>query len=230
MRCPNCGGLNKDDAKWCGQCLMRFDRITAGGPASASGPPASISPAVPASPQQARTEALASPAVAPAFGDEEGRALATWKCPVCLTENPLTLDVCSSCGTSLFEAFRAGTSKTAGVRGNPTVAAALSVLPGAGHIYLRRIGDASARLLIAAWWVGTAFAVSGRSPASLMVRVVFWLALVALATISAFDAYRQAEEPKAKPLLSSRLLLYWSLGMLGVLVLGLSVVTFSVQR
>lgn len=216
MRCPNCGGLNKDGAEWCGQCLTRFGP---GIPAAAPAAGPHFGPAAPAAASQAADVAQGS-----------STPSATWQCPVCLAENPLTADVCSSCGTLLFEALRSETSKPAGVKANPTVAAVLSLVPGGGHLYLRRIADAVARLLIALWWAATAFAVSGRNPALFMVRTLFWLAFVALAVICGFDAYRQAEEPEAKPVLSSRLLLYWSLGMLAVLAFGLSIIAFSLQR
>lgn len=240
MRCANCRGLNRDDAKWCSQCLMRFDK-PAGGVLGAEATVIPALPLVPTPQSPAESPPLSYSEVDPAAdrtigavasSAHEGGAgvAATWRCTVCLNENPLTADICSSCGTGFFDVLRSTTSKRLGVKGNPAVAAALSIIPGAGHVYLRRIGEAAARLMIAVWWAGTALAVSGRRPATLMVRVLFWLALVALAAISAFDAYRQADDPDATSTLSSRLLLYWSLGMLVILVFGLTVVTFSAQR
>lgn len=127
----------------------------------------------------------------------------------------------------MFQALRSASARVVGRKGSPGIAAALSVIPGAGQLYLKRGGEAATRLILAAWWLGTAFAIPGGVPASGMVRVLFITAFVALAALSMTDAYRQANDPGVVSVLSARLLLYWSFGMLGLLAAGLVIGTLG---
>lgn len=227
MRCPNCGGLNADNAKWCGQCLVRFDRGAPAGIRSEQGPTSEAPPV--ASPEAADllgelrdlgdTGAAGLPPgqAAPELS-EDSRA---WRCPTCGARNAIAEDRCRECGTGLFEAFRSKLAVSRGVKGSPELAAGLSVVPGLGHLYLRRPAEAALRFILAVWWAGTAWAIPAEPAASLPVRILFIFATVALVGLSMFDAYRQASDLQARPILGGRILLYWSLAMIAILTLGL---------
>lgn len=259
MRCPNCGGLNPDDARWCGQCFIRFDG-TREQSASARTPPSSdiaVNPEEPAETPDsdgsrldidASSELTAlnitgvtwgplpgedplKPAetTAPAPRAVPGGDEATWKCPVCQTVNEITAEQCRTCGRSFWQTLRTQTSRPKAIKGNPVLASLLSLLPGAGHLYLRRFGESVARLILSAWWLSTAIVLSGPRPVTVN-RTFFLLAFVALVVISMIETYRQADDPDAPPLLSSRVLFYWSLGMMLVLFLGIVLVGASLRR
>lgn len=200
MRCPNCGGLNSESAKWCGQCLASFD-------ASRSSPSREIA----VGPDH--VESL------PAVDDQEVRP--GWTCPACHATNPISLDVCTDCGTGIFDAIRSTSLAAPGVKGSPELALALSILPGVGHLYLKRVGEGVLRLLLGVWWLGTAVAIPSGSGVLTLLRILFLIAVAALALVSMLETYRQASEPRAEPILAGRPLLFWTLGMIGVLTVGL---------
>ncbi|HWC33051.1 MAG TPA: zinc ribbon domain-containing protein [Actinomycetota bacterium] len=213
-RCPRCGGLVGEDARWCGQCLARLDVDEPRSSATESGterPPRREASDRPLPPQGGPIEV------------EDGRAL--WSCPSCGARNPLDDDVCPRCGRTFASLFQEPAPP-------PHIearrAAALSLLaPGVGHFAAGRIAEGIARLIVFAYALGTALVVrlaTGIRSAGPLVPLG-WLSLaaaVALYVTSAVDAARVAD--RRDPVLSNRALLYGAIGlmMLTVIVLVVS--------
>lgn len=223
-KCPNCGAANAEGAEWCTMCLQRFDGEEPGTETPAEGQ-VQVEPTEVVSElrelttdggaQDRTSEELATQD--PDTGDVS--KIATWTCKTCEATNPLEENVCSVCGRSIFEAFGATQDRPA-LRDDAdgSVAAVLSFIPGAGHLYLERYGDAGARFLIFAWWVGT-FWLLGGAPATLI--PLRWLILVSVLgymVVTAIDAYRAVEEPTTKPLIGRAFYIWASLTF--VLLLG----------
>lgn len=239
MRCPRCGGLNPQGAEWCGQCFTRFEVAgSASKPQAGPGSPpdaedataeTSVFAEVYGEPEPPPLASRARPEIEPAMPKTEG-ARPQWGCPVCRGRNDLDRDTCATCGTSMFSAFghRAGPAETREPR-NPRLAAALSILPGMGHIYLGRSGDAVVRITLALWWFGLAVMLGGVS-ALRPIGAVFLIAGTGLVVITMSDAYRQAEDPEAEPFLSRRVILYASLALVGVLIFGVTMFTILSMR
>ena len=205
-RCPRCGGLVGEDARWCGQCLARLEADEPE-PAALSTEPPRREP-----PPEGRPVEVA-----------EGRAL--WTCPSCGARNELDDDTCPRCGrrfASLFEEPEPPPTIAA------SRAAALSfVLPGLGHVAAGRIAEGIARSIVFAYALGTALVVllGGGTLSAGPLAPLGWLSLAAAAALyvtTAVDAARAAD--RRDPLLSNRALLYGAIGlmMLTVIVLVVS--------
>lgn len=103
FRCPRCGGLNENDAEWCGQCFARFQPRP-------SEPKTDDRPQGPSPYVQALAGVLGvdddrSPeAIERIFDPDRG---AVWICPGCGLANPTTTDSCSECGLTFRQAARA---------------------------------------------------------------------------------------------------------------------------
>lgn len=209
-RCPRCGGLVAEDARWCGQCLARLDDAREDAPA----------PVAPAStPERSRPAAEPSGSVEV----EEGRAV--WTCPSCGSRNALDDDVCPRCGRSFASLFAEPDPPP---RVAASRAAVLSlVVPGLGHVAAGRAAEGVARFVVFAYALGTALVVLlGKGVlASGPLVPLGWLALAGAVVVylsAAVDAARVAE--RREPALSNRALLYGAIGlmMLTVIVLVVS--------
>ena len=203
MRCPNCNAVNPDGAGFCSLCLTPFT-------AKEEAPAPEI-------------EALAAdegPAQEPVVSPP---AAAGWTCTICGAVNPVAEDVCRDCGTSLFDSLRRseGDARQQALEDKSSnVAAALSLVPGAGHFYLGLVGQGVARFILFIWWFGSAAVLpDSRGPVAI-VRVLLFLGAVALILVTALDSYRAVEEPGSGPILDRRLMLYSSLAVVGLLVAG----------
>lgn len=236
-RCPWCGAHNPHEARWCGQCLQRFDAagsapgLTAapGRAAAPSGPDALEPP--PASPEGGAGFPVVPPA--PSTGDDApdtgphpggrtgvdtGAFLADggtvrWRCPACEAVNDLDALVCATCGTALA------------ARDRPEVdwdlAQRRAVLaPGLGHLTAGHTATGWARLLLGAVWLLGALALlmtggtAALAPAlALLVGVgVLWVG-------SVVDVARLARG--GRELLAPRALLWLVVGVLVVVLLTL---------
>lgn len=205
MRCPACGATNPDAAKWCGQCLARFDE------------PAPV--AAPAQPAAAAHSPAAADAAAPSpsgnfrrRGDE-----IEWACPSCGEFNSIDLQNCSVCGTGFVEQFRADEVQP---ERNWSQALLMSaVAPGAGHMAIGRYGSGVARLVLFLTWAGGAIALAGGGGRALVAVAPLALGVVVVWAASLVDLYRlqQGEEE----LLVGRRLLWLVVGVLLLLGIGL---------
>jgi TM2 domain-containing membrane protein YozV/ribosomal protein L40E len=222
MRCPKCGALNPDTAEWCNQCYERFrppDPEPELEPTVQA--PSAQAPAAPVPDLEVPLDALASPDGV----DERGMirregVLVGWSCRRCGQENTIEANLCAACGTSLFEAFGpAGATRVKLEPKNPGAAAALSVVPGAGHFYLGRTGEGVARIALALWWLLAGLLLSGAG-ALAPLRFLFLAALAALILVSVWDAFRQAQNPEAIPILGRSMIIYVTLALVGVSTVG----------
>lgn len=234
MRCPRCNALNPDDAAWCTLCLTPFrapaseetGKTPDPGDVLDSGPLAHV----PANPRPALPgEAPVGPS---GLVRRRGEEL-FWRCPNCEGENDIEENRCPTCGTGFFDALGLPGGAAAPIQGarekrNPNVAAGLSILPGAGQMYLGLVGDGVVRLMLAAWWFATALLLRGAAMAP--VRMLFLVAWAALVCVSAADGYRQAGDPRAAPVLTRKVILYASLALMGVLFVGATMSVVAARR
>lgn len=234
-RCPNCGGLVGANAEWCTQCLTRLN----GGEARPDMDEPAPAPSVPDAAGQ-RNEAQPEPEPPPPRGPSPSRPTPrsseaeaaervvrakgdriVWDCPLCGTENPIEVPICSACGTP-FRRVLQEPEEPIGV--DPGRAAMLSlVFPGLGHFVARRRGEGIARAIIFAFALATGLAslsaVRSGSPGPYLPLVVLTLgAAGVLYVASTMDAGRAVRrEPQ---LLQTRVLLYGAAGLM-LLVVGL---------
>lgn len=221
IRCHACGATNTDTADWCGQCyasLVTADESAA--PPESATAPATAAPT--ASATAAEKEAAgSSPAMAEGF--RRSGDTVEWQCPTCQEWNSVDALRCSACATPLsarWERRDADAATPLAVRFDEpwTAALALSaVIPGAGHIGLRRYGSGIARAVLFAVWLtgGVALLVSGGVFAGaplLLGTALLWAG--SLADVAALRAGR-------REILGGRALLWLVVGVLGLSVLAL---------
>lgn len=215
MHCPRCNAVNPDDAKFCSLCLQRMSE-------SKETVPEEQMPIV-GMPDDApeiqraweMAQSLGPPAESnvvsgPIRKTQEG---ISWFCPSCDTENPISGNRCRVCGSTIFDAFRPPEAGSSSTNKSANIAGLLSVIPGAGHLYLGSLSEGLTRILLGAWWFGTSFLLPSITPILLGTKLIFILASVALAGLSVFDAYRLADDPKSLPLFERRLIFFGSLGL-----------------
>ncbi|MFB3738845.1 MAG: hypothetical protein ACE14W_07745 [Candidatus Velamenicoccus archaeovorus] len=247
-RCPTCGALVAEDARWCGQCYAPLPEVAAPppGPLTPSGSP----PAGALTPPERRTseeeppEAATPPRVGsagstqPPDGSSAGTAVeaperrATWPCPACDHRNPIELDLCEVCGTPFARLFR---EPERAPQVEPGSAALWSLLfPGLGHWRCGRSLDGVARAVIFAWTLGTLLILvvsrlgKGGFGATAPLFVLFLAATLVVWLASAYDAYRIAGG--LDPVISSRALLWGSVILIVLSVLLASLVTLPAAR
>jgi len=149
---------------------------------------------------------------------------AVWTCPVCGTGNQIELDVCAACGTPFARLFEEREDRP---QVDPRAAAKWSlVFPGLGHARIGRSAEGVARAVLFLWPIGAALLML-LTPATGLgfvkgVAVVFLLAAVASYGLAAMDAFRQATGEA--PVLSPRLLLYGTAGLVTMSVGSLFIV------
>jgi hypothetical protein len=217
-RCPECGALVSDDARWCGQCFRSL-----------------IQPVPEPEHEPASATLVSEPEpgptsiTAPVTGSVP-KATPTWPCPACGNENPLELDVCEVCGTSFAAMMRQG---EAPLRTDPKEAVRWSLIfPGLGHRKAGRGPDGLARGVLFALVLSMTI-LTGLSGLSTAVGVgIFVLYLVATVVVyvgSAIEASRIAQG--GEPFISARQLLWVTVALIlgSVALLALSVV-FAARR
>jgi hypothetical protein len=229
-RCPSCGAHNPERARWCSQCLRRFEaersgRAGSGVASPAASPPgehagnAEEFPAVPPVPG-APGEAQAGGGGPRRTGVDTGAFVTDgdqvrWQCPACEALNDIDVLVCATCGTPLAAAEQR--------RVDWDDARRRAVLgPGLGHLAAGRGLAGWARLILAGVWLlgalallATAGAAALASAAPLLVGVaVLWIGSVA-------DVDRLARG--GEELFSPRVLLWIVVGVLVAMLLTLLV-------
>lgn len=199
-----CGALVSASAEWCGQCYTPLRRQEPAGEPGETRPP----------------------------GLEVADGRPEWTCPTCGTRNAIEESYCTVCGTPFARLFdQPKTSREV----DPEVAAVWSLaFPGLGHWRLGRKGDAVARFVVFAWAFGallvllaSRFGKGGLGP-TLPLFTVFLLGSAVVYASSALDAYRLASGER--PLVSSRALLWGSVGMIVVSVLVATLITLPALR
>lgn len=220
MQCPNCNALNPDDAAWCALCLAKFDPEPV---ADKSEPDLRVQPATQGMPmiqtdppevEEAWGAVARSESPIKAAGSE-----LTWVCPSCTRQNSIKHNNCVVCGTSFFDAFKPPDAAK-GPPKDPRVAVSLSFIPGAGHIYLGRVADGLTRLLLALWWWSFLIFVPSPTASLVGVRLMFLMASIGLVLVSMYDAHSAALDSRALPLLDRRLVMWSSLVLGAMVVVG----------
>jgi hypothetical protein len=204
--------LVSEDAEWCGQCFVSLKEPTP-------------------EPTPIPEGSSLRVAVAPRTDDEVGgeRKVATWTCPACEHENALELDVCEVCFTPFAALFR---EPEEGPKADPRTALTRSLIfPGLGHRAVGKGPDGLARGMLFAWTFGTTILilVSGVSSGPMAGMFLLYGALaVTVYIFSAVEAYRMAQGAGA--LVTSRVLLWFAVGLVLVSVLMATVLIFAAAR
>lgn len=206
--CPSCGAKNHASADWCSQCYTPLGV-----------PPEPLTPE-PESESEALAQSLptGAPISAPVIdsvttlvdgGEIEGGPQAdadkpspTWTCRSCETVNPVTVNQCSACNTSIFSSFGA-TSETEPLL-DPQEALRYALVPGLAHVKMQQsmFGATIAILVAALWFMGVLLFVGGQIAAAVA------LVLISLVILggSVHDAIRLAERRPDEIVLKPRIL------------------------
>jgi len=222
VRCPQCGGLNRAGAKWCGQCLEPFGPprpLENRGGRAGGGPP----PPPPPPPGSLQPQVVSYEPPAPSDGKAflVGAGGISWACKHCDAVNSIDTQDCSGCGMSFADMLRPPEAVKP-VRDPITVAKISLIWPGAGHAYIGDWGQAIARGVVGFWVLvvaAVAFLQSGPGAMSTIfsgISLVFW-------AVSAHDAFQEASKAPSKVILHGRYLPWLVMGIL-VLLMGMLVV------
>ncbi len=234
QRCRTCGAVVYEGAAWCGMCFTRVATDVSSEPQPESEPEPQ--------PQQDPVSETAPTRVATTSAGEDGRddepvtavdasaKVPMWPCPVCETRNPIALDDCATCGASFAALMRQEPAQT---KVDPHDAFRRSLLfPGSGHRMVagRAIDGFSRSVLFAMLLITTLMlGFSGvHAGAVLFLFLLYLLATVIVYLVSAFEASRLARG--GEPLVSSRTLLWTTVGILLLSVVVVSLVIGTATR
>lgn len=206
------------DASWCSQCFRALEAPVSSGTADGS---AGASQDLMSGSSETGPGAISVQAGKPA-----------WTCAVCRSPNPIEASLCVTCGAPFSRLLEERDPRP---EVEPQTAAAWSmVLPGIGHWKLGRRTDALARFAMFGWAFGallillvSRFGQGGLGP-TLPLFLLFLGASVVIYVFSAVDAYRIASGNAS--LVSSRVLLWASAGLVFVSVLIATFVTLPAAR
>lgn len=208
-RCPACGALASPDAEWCGQCLRPLTEPEPDPEPEPREEPVRVAVA-------GRSPSAAS----------DLRPVPSWPCPTCGLSNPIELDACAVCGTTFAALMRRGEAPPSA---EPSEAMRASLLfPGLGHKRVGRGLDGMARGALFAVLATMSIVVlaSGLdSPIATVVLAVFVIGTVTVYAGSAWEAHHLAGG--SPPLISSKVLLWISVGVVlgSVLLLAVAAIT-----
>lgn len=219
MRCAACGATNAASADWCTQCYAPLEtRLPAAGrgtgDAGDAGEEGQAGPAA-----EGRQPAGTNGSSMEGFRTRDGAV--EWECPACGTWTVVEELRCAACGTPVSARWEHPDSRPAGPdpRFSPPWTAALllsAVVPGAGHIGLRRFGTGLARAVLFAVWVAGGVALWRAGGAVAGAPLV--LGAVALWAGSLLDL--RALRAGRRELLAGRALLWLVVGVLGASIVG----------
>lgn len=216
-RCTKCGALLASDAQWCGQCLAPVVAEPEPAPEPAHEPESRPGPdaAVPAGAAGPAPGSPAPGSVEPASGSRAEAVAAYWACPVCKEENALDATLCSVCGTPFARLFDEDSDRPRITRSEASRA---GLVPGLGHIRLGKSGEGIARIFVFAMSISflLMFVSADNGSWSVGVSALYLAFSCALVAESSLDAGRAAAGER--PLISARNLLWVAIGMLGLSV------------
>jgi hypothetical protein len=245
VRCPQCGGLNRAGAQWCGQCLERFvppkpleirGGTAGGGPPPPPPPPGSPQPQALLS-ELSQTESStepshsetplrneSSPTVAATSPQSpaDGKAFLvgtdgiSWACKKCETMNSIETDVCSVCEMSFAELLRPAAPDKP--KRDPNTVALISLFwPGAGHGYIGQWGQAIARGVVSFLLLVITAVSFAQSGAGGMATIFGGIAFSFWA-VAAHDSFQEASNAPNKVILRPKYFLWFVLGILMLMV------------
>jgi hypothetical protein len=241
-RCSSCGAAVYEGAEWCGLCFaslkpggsegrgagrdQRSDQRSGHRPSPPTDPVAEGGTTAAQEPAQSSVTALgvpeaeASATEAPAI--EAPAAEAVWPCSVCGARNPIELDACATCGTSLRSLFDEQRDRP---RIEPASAFRWSLLyPGLGHAKAGSGLDGFARGVLFTMLVlmaGLVLATGATSGPLFGILTLFGGTAVAVYFFSAAEAYRLAEG--GSPFVPAKFLLW---GAVVIIVLSVMLLAF----
>jgi hypothetical protein len=164
------------------------------------------------------------------LGVDGGRA--SWECPVCGERNPIEAVVCPMCQTPFARLFEAPAERA---DLEPASAMRWSLaFPGLGHWKAGLRFDAIARIVLFGWTLGTVLVIvlsppeGGGLGSALPLLILYAAAAATVYVVSAVDARRVAG--REEPLVSSRVLLWASAGLVVLSILLAMLVTFPAVR
>lgn len=237
-RCRTCGAVVYEGAAWCGMCFTPVESEASSAQERPPEPPPDRQPDPNTEPDSAPTRSGVATTSEGEPGREEAsgtivdepQTVPTWPCPVCETRNPIALDFCATCGAS-FAALMRQERTYANV--DPHDAFRRSLLfPGLGHRMVpgRAIDGFSrgvlfAMLLIATLMLGFSGVHAG---AVFLLFLLYLTATVLVYFVSAFEASRLARG--GEPVVSSRTLLWTTVGILLLSVVVVSLVIGTATR
>jgi hypothetical protein len=213
------------EAMWCGQCHLDFRRRR-----RVPTPPAPPRPDVVAAARAEGNEAFSVWVGQPAVKEADLPSAGAWPCPACGFQNAMSLDACGICATPFAKLFEEKKHHQAPVI--PSQAAVASLFfPGLGHIRCGRLGEGIARAVLFVWALGTAVLLTATHPPSgagplRAVAGLFFTAAAAVYVFSAVDSARVADGQP--PVLSPKVLLYGSAGLVVMSVVSLFMLVFKV--
>ena len=152
-----------------------------------------------------------------------------WPCPACGFSNPMSKDRCEVCATPFSKLFEERSSSRP--MPDPQRAALASLfVPGLGHAKCGRVAEGIARGMLFAWtfatWLILMLVHVPAGPLDAM-GWLFFLAAAAIYGATVLDAYRLAS--RDEQLLSPKLLLYGSAGLVGLSMVSLFLLVFRVS-
>jgi hypothetical protein len=213
-----------EGAAWCGMCFepVAPDRETEPEPEPEHEPDTGADADAGSAPSPRAAVAETSTSDAP--------TVPMWPCPVCDARNPMELDYCATCGASFASLMR---QETVRVRVDPRAAFRRSLMfPGLGHRMIpgREVdgfarGVLFAMLLIATLMLGFSGVHAG---AVQFLFLIYLTASVLVYVLTAFEASRLAEG--GEPLVSSRALLWATVGILIVTIVVVALVIGTATR
>jgi ribosomal protein L40E len=206
-RCPACGAANAPDARWCGQCLHRFD---------APEPPRG-------------TVGDESASERPGFVRADG--VLRWTCPACEAANPMEAAACVRCGSAFSSLFGAPRNPGPARASGKGALIASAIVPGAGHWLLGARAEAVARGVLYVWTLGLSVLLLVRPPGVGRgivrgVAVIFGIAAAGVWLLSFLETARLAEGHR-RALVPPRTLTYVASGLSGLLFAGLIVAAMA---
>lgn len=203
------------EAEWCGQCYtpLRSERAEPG-----------------VTDKGSATRTVEAGRALRGIEVEGGKP--AWTCPVCETRNPIEASVCGVCGTPFARLLEEQEERP---EIDPQSAAVWSMaLPGLGLWRLGRRADAVARFAMFGWAFGalmillvSRFGKGGLGP-TFPLFLLFVGASAGIYVLSVVDAYRLASGDQ--PVLSSRVLLWASVGLVLLSVMIATFVTLPAAR
>lgn len=232
QRCRTCGAVVYEGAGWCSMCFTPVGSDASVAPEPQAGSDSASEP----DPEPARTGVATTSPVEPGREDDSVTTADVpskgpmWPCPVCETRNPIALDYCATCGASFAALMR---QEPAQANVDPHDAFRRSLLfPGLGHRMVpgRAIDGFSrgvlfAMLLIATLMLGFSGVHAG---AVFFLFLLYLLATVLVYLVTAFEASRLARG--GEPVVSSRTLLWTTVGILLLSVVVVSLVIGTATR
>lgn len=235
-RCSSCGAVVYEGAEWCGLCFASLrsggsegrgasreegpDDRTGHQPPQPAEPVATRGTATVAERAEGSVDALGEPSFEPS--GEAPASEAVWPCTVCGARNPIELDACATCGTSLRSLFDEQRDRP---RIEPASAFRWSLLyPGLGHAKAGSGLDGFARGVLFTMLVlmaGLVLATGATSGPLFGILTLFGGTAVAVYFFSAAEAYRLAEG--GSPFVPAKFLLW---GAVVIIVLSVMLLAF----